>query len=119
MKDFLYFGQILTNNHKLVMISIFFFVFFKHEKDASFLFFYENILGKLLGFHCMYENKIFFCFFKRKLKKKVPEKTKYFNTKVLFYSANIQLDILQNCWTNMLENHKYFEITLGNVFGFF
>jgi len=33
-----------------------------------FLFFYENMLGKLLGSNCMYENKIFFIIFLKKEK---------------------------------------------------
>jgi len=45
------------------MISIFF-AFLKYEKDVNFfLFFYENMLGKLLEFGCMHEKKYFFCFY--------------------------------------------------------
>jgi hypothetical protein len=49
------------DNHKLVTISIF--GFFKHEKDAIFVFvFYmKNMLGKILGFSRMQQN-IFFLF---------------------------------------------------------
>jgi hypothetical protein len=39
--------------------------FLKHEKDAIFfiIFFMKNMLGKILGFGRMHENKIFFfCF---------------------------------------------------------
>jgi hypothetical protein len=59
-KGFSYFGQTLMDDHKLVMISIFF-LFSKHEKDANFFFFNENMIGKFLGFSRMHEN-IFFSF---------------------------------------------------------
>jgi hypothetical protein len=36
------------DNHKLVTISIF--DFFKHEKDAIFVFLMKNMLRKILGF---------------------------------------------------------------------
>jgi len=50
------------DNHKLVMISIFF-AFYKHDKDAICFVFYENMIGKLLDFDRMQENKtFFFCF---------------------------------------------------------
>jgi hypothetical protein len=39
------------DNHKLAMISIFY--SFKHEKDAIFVFFMKNMLGKILEFGCM------------------------------------------------------------------
>jgi hypothetical protein len=55
------------DNHKLVMISIFFFVFLKHEKDVLFFVFNKNILGKLLVFGRMHENKIFFIFLKEEI----------------------------------------------------
>jgi hypothetical protein len=56
----------------------------------------------------MHENKIFFFFLKGKINLKVfeffffenvwniSEKTGYFNTKFLFYSVNIQPNIIQN-----------------------
>jgi hypothetical protein len=40
------------DDHKLVMISIFFFGLSKHEKDS--IFFNENMLGKFLGFGRMH-----------------------------------------------------------------
>jgi hypothetical protein len=46
------------DDHKLVMISIF---FSKHEKYA--IFFNENMLGKFLGFGRMHENIIFLKYF--------------------------------------------------------
>jgi hypothetical protein len=50
------------DNHKLITISIF--RFFKHEKDA---FFFENMLGKVLGFARMQQNIfLFFEIFRRK-----------------------------------------------------
>jgi hypothetical protein len=49
------------DDHKLVMISIFFFGFSKHDKDA--IFFNENMLGKVLGFGHIHGNKIFFFVF--------------------------------------------------------
>jgi len=103
------------DNYKLVMISIFF-SFLKHEKDATFCFFYENTFGKILGFGYMHENKTFcFCFLKKEINFKrfeiffnfqkkirnVLEKTKYFNTGYISYSVNIQPDIMQNWWENM------------------
>jgi hypothetical protein len=45
------------DNHKLVMISIFF-GFSKYEKDAIFIFLLKNMLGKILEFGRMH--KIFF-----------------------------------------------------------
>jgi len=66
-------------------------------------FFYENMLGKVLRFGRMHK-KIFF--FKGEIILKAflyiyfveifLEKTKYFNTRFLFYSVNIQPDIMQN-----------------------
>jgi hypothetical protein len=48
------------DNHKLVTISIFGF-FFKHEKDAIFVFFFmKNMLGKILGFGRMQQNIFYF-----------------------------------------------------------
>jgi len=93
---------------------------------------FENVLG----FGCMHETKIFLffvCFFKEKINLKFMnlfwilnlffwnflEKTKYFNTGSVSYNVNIQPNIMQNYWKNMRENHKYFEITLGNFFYFF
>ena len=78
------------DNHKLVTISIF--DFFKHEKDA---FFMKNMLGKILGFGRMQQNifsflKMLWIFFN------ISEKTGYINTRFVFYSVNIQPDIMQN-----------------------
>jgi hypothetical protein len=54
------------NNYKLVTIFI-----LKHEKYANY-YFYEDMLGKILGFDCMHENKIYiFCFFLYLLKRKL------------------------------------------------
>jgi len=62
--SFLYFGQILMDNHKLVMISI---LHFKNMRKMQFLFFFnENMLGKLLGFGCMHKYYIFCVSGKRK-----------------------------------------------------
>jgi len=66
VKGFWYFDQILMDNHKLVTISIFF-VFLKHKKDVLFFVFNKNILGKLLVFGRMHENKIFFIFLKEEI----------------------------------------------------
>jgi hypothetical protein len=49
------------DNYKLVTISIFFFVILKHKKDAKKKFI-KKMLGKLLRFGCIHENKIFFVF---------------------------------------------------------
>jgi len=66
------------------------------------------MLGKFLGFGRMYENNIFFLFLKRKIdlifflffynvfSLNSLKKTRYFNTRFVFYSVNIQLDIMQN-----------------------
>jgi hypothetical protein len=94
------------DNHKLVTISIFFFL--KHEKDAFFLFFFfmKICLENFLGFSRMHENKIFlflFCFLKRKINLKIlnffrniSEKTQYLNTRFVSYSVKVQPNIKQN-----------------------
>jgi hypothetical protein len=46
-------------------------------------------------------------------------KTRYFNTRFVSYSVNIQPNIMQNYWKNMRENKKYFERTHGNFWIFF
>jgi hypothetical protein len=63
-------------------------------------------LENILGFGCMHENKMFFfvfffLFLKREINLKVlnffwniSEKIEYFNTKFVFYSVNIQPDIM-------------------------
>jgi len=51
------------DNHKLVTISI---LHFKTLERCNFCF-YEDMLGKILGFGGMHENKIFFCFFKEEI----------------------------------------------------
>jgi hypothetical protein len=69
-KDFLYFGQTLMDDHKLVMNSIFF--YFQNMRKMQF--FNKNMLGKFLEFDRMHENKIFFvffCFLKKKINLKV------------------------------------------------
>jgi hypothetical protein len=87
------------------------FGFSKHEKDAKFVF-YENMLGKILGFGRMLQKKIFFYVFENGNWFKsfwdfflnvlnlfffnILEKTGYFNTGFVFYSVNIQPDIMQN-----------------------
>jgi len=67
------------------------------------------MLGKILGFGCMHENKIFFIyFFERKLIKNfetfflifkffrnISKKMRYFNTRSVSYSINILPNILQ------------------------
>jgi hypothetical protein len=87
---FLYFVQTLMDNDKLVMIPI---LHFKTRKRCNFFFFYENILGKLLGFDCMHKDKTYFLYFWKKkinliflkllnfqktIKEKVSKKTRYF-----------------------------------------
>ena len=71
------------------------------------------MLGKILGFDCMHENKIFFISFffsKREINLKVLRfcfeifrffrniltKTEYFNTGFVFYNVKIQPNIKQN-----------------------
>jgi hypothetical protein len=79
------------DNDKLVMIPI---LHFKTRKRCNFFFFfYENILGKLLGFDCMHKDKTYFLYFwkkkinliflkllnfQKKIKEKVSKKTRYF-----------------------------------------
>jgi hypothetical protein len=53
----------------------------------------KNMLGKILGFGRMQQN-IFFIF--ENALNFFPEKTGYFNTGFVFYSVNIQPDIMQN-----------------------
>jgi hypothetical protein len=58
-KEFLTFWPNPMDNHKLVIISIFF-CFLKHEKDAIFM---KICLENFLGFGRMHGNKkIFICF---------------------------------------------------------
>jgi hypothetical protein len=66
------------------------------------------MLGKVLQFDCMNENKIFFfCFLKGEINLKylrfflnfflkVLEETRYFNTGSVFYNVSIQPNIKQN-----------------------
>ena len=91
----------------------FFFLDFQNMKKMKF--FMKICLEKFLVFDRMYENSTFvFCFFKGKINLKVfkfflflkknllnffwniLEKTGYFNTGFVFYSINIQPDIMQN-----------------------
>jgi hypothetical protein len=44
---------------------------------------------------------------------KFKRKPDIFNTRFVSYNINLQPNIMQNCWKNMRENHKYFEMTLG------
>jgi len=57
----------------------------------------KNMLGKILEFGRMRQN-IFFLLFGNVLNffKNISEKTGYFNTGFVFYSVNIQSDIMQN-----------------------
>jgi hypothetical protein len=55
----------------------------------------KNMLGKILGFGRMQQNifsflKMLWIFFN------ISEKTGYINTRFVFYSVNIQPDIMQN-----------------------
>ena len=64
-------------------------------------FFMKNMLGKILGFGRMQQNiflfsKMFLVFFLN-----ISEKTGYFNTGFVFYSVNIQPDIMQNWKKNI------------------
>jgi hypothetical protein len=86
------------DDHKLVMMFIFSWIFKTWEK---YNFFMKICLENILGFGCMHENKIFFLFLKREINLKVlnffwniSEKIEYFNTKFVFYSVNIQPDIM-------------------------
>jgi hypothetical protein len=59
------------------------------------------MLGKILGFGCMQQNIFYFLkcfdfFFEIFWKK-----TEYFNTGFVFYSVNIQSDIMQNWYKNI------------------
>jgi len=49
-KDFWLVGQILMDNHKLVMISIFVFLTMKKMQFLFLFFLMKNMLGKVLGF---------------------------------------------------------------------
>ena len=73
------------DNHKLVTISFFFKK--KNENDAIFVFYMKNMLGKILGFGRMQQNFFF---------EKYLGENQYFNTGFIFYSVNIQPDIMQN-----------------------
>jgi len=63
-----------------------------------YFFFMKNMLGKILGFDRMQQNIFFLFFFENVLifLKNILEKTGYFNTGVVFYSVNIQPDIMKN-----------------------
>ena len=94
-KDFWHVGQILKDNHKLVTISIFGFL---NMKKMQFLFFfYEKyawnnfrIWPYATKYFFLFENALNF------FKKNILKKTGYFNTGFIFYSVNIQPDIMQN-----------------------
>jgi hypothetical protein len=55
-----------------------------------------------------FEMNLFFDFFF-----KFKRKPNIFNTGFVSYNISLQPNIMQNCWKNMRENHKYFEMTLG------
>jgi hypothetical protein len=78
------------DNHKLVTISIF--GFLKHEKDAIFVF--EKYAWK--NFRIWPCTIKYFFLFEIFFLKNILEKTRYFNTGFIFYSVNIQPDIMQN-----------------------
>jgi len=60
--NFWYFGQTLMDNHKLVMVSISYFL--KYDKKNVILFFLENMHETLLEFDHIHETKIhIFCIF--------------------------------------------------------
>jgi hypothetical protein len=86
------------NNHKLVTISIF--DFFLNMKKMYFLFFYEKHAWN--NFRTWpYATKYFFSFWKcfeffLIIFWNILEKTEYFNTGFVFYSVDIQPDIMQN-----------------------
>jgi len=72
-----------------------------------FFVFYENMIGKLLGFGRMHKNKKkikwkFFIFFK------FWRKLGIFNIESVSYSVSLQPDIMQNYWKNLQGAHKYF-----------
>jgi len=58
-----------------------------------------------------FEMNLFFDFLLFFLKFK--RKANIFNTGFVSYNISLQPNIMQNCWKNMRENHKYFEMTLG------
>ena len=85
--DFLYFGQTLMDNHKLVTISF----FLKKVCDFYLL---ENMLGKtfriwLYSKQNIFLNEFFFLKFQRKIS--------IFNTRSVSYNVSLQHDIMQNC----------------------
>jgi hypothetical protein len=47
------------------------------------------------------------------------DKTGYFNTEFVFYSVNIQPDIIQIGYKNIWENHIFFKNNFWKFFGFF
>ena len=71
-----------------------------------FFVFYENMIGKLLGFGRMHKKKKikwkFFIFFK------FWRKLGIFNIESVSYSVSLQPDIMQNYWKNLQGAHKYF-----------
>jgi hypothetical protein len=62
-----------------------------HENKFFFLFLKREINSKV--FETFFKKNILNFFF---LKKNISEKTGYFNTRFVFYSVNIQPDIMQN-----------------------
>jgi len=77
------------DDHKLIMISIF--GFFKTWKRCIFLM--KNMLGKILEFGRMHEKSFIYLFL---MFSNISEKNGYFNTGFVFYSVNIQFDIMKN-----------------------
>jgi len=76
------------DDHKLVMISIF---YFQNMRKMQFFFvcffFLKNVLKKNLEFGRMHENNFFW---------NISEKIGYFNTEFVFCIVNIQPDIMKN-----------------------
>ena len=56
----------------------------------------KNMLGKILGFDYMQQNIFFFENVLNFFFEIFQRKTGYFNTGFVFYSVNIQSDIMQN-----------------------
>jgi len=90
------------------------------------LFYYENMLGKLLGFDRMHKDKKYFLYFWKEeinfflflfliFLKKVLEKTRYFNIRFIFYSVSLQPNIMQNHWKNMRGAQNVFKCPLKNL----
>jgi len=57
----------------------------------------------------MQQNTFFYFLKQRFFLWNISKKTWYFNTGFVFYSVNIQPDIMQNWYKNIWENHNFFE----------